>query len=72
MERITANKCEYCGKEDGYFEVHHIRKMKDVSKQKKEWQRQMIAMQRKTLVLCVKCHHKLHTGKLPDARYINI
>jgi len=72
LERIAANKCEYCGKEDGYFEVHHIKKMKDVSKQKKEWQRQMIAMQRKTLVLCVECHHKLHTGKLPDARYINI
>jgi len=69
-ERIAANKCEYCDKQDGYFEVHHIRKLKDVSKQKNGWQKQMIAMRRKTLVLCVECHDLLHAGRLPDKRQL--
>jgi retron-type reverse transcriptase len=68
-QRIAANECEYCGKQDGYFEVHHIRKLKDISKGKANWQKQMIAMRRKTLVLCVECHDKLHAGRLPDNRY---
>ena len=69
-KRIAAKKCEYCDKQDGYFEVHHIHKFKDISKQKTGWQKQMIAMKRKTLVFCVKCHDLLHAGKLPDKRYL--
>jgi len=67
-ERIAANECEYCGKQDGYYEIHHIRKLKDIAKKKKNWVKQMIAMQRKTMVLCVPCHDLLHSGKLPDNR----
>ena len=33
------------------------------------WEKLMIARQRKTLVLCVDCHHQLTKGKLPDRRY---
>lgn len=27
-QRLEAGKCEYCGREDGMIEIHHIRKTK--------------------------------------------
>ena len=50
-------------KETSDLEVHHVRKLKDL-KGKKWWEKQMIARQRKTMVLCKRCHVDLHTGKL--------
>jgi hypothetical protein len=44
---------------------HHIRKMKDVARGKHLWQQMMSARRRKTLILCVRCHQKLHAGTLP-------
>jgi group II intron reverse transcriptase/maturase len=64
-QRLQAQKCEYCGKEGGYFEVHHVRKLKDVRGQKEVWQQIMAAMRRKTIILCVDCHQQLHHGTLP-------
>lgn len=64
--RMEANRCEYCGKEGGYMEVHHIRALKDVKDGKQFWQRLMSAMKRKTMVLCVDCHKELHSRGLPD------
>jgi RNA-directed DNA polymerase len=61
--RLEAHLCEFCGKSGGYFEVHHIRKRKDV-KGKEAWERIMIARRRKTMVLCHECHDLLHAGKL--------
>ncbi len=46
----------------GYFEVHHVRKLKNV-KGKTFIERQQIALHRKTIVLCVECHHRRHAGK---------
>jgi len=69
IERLNAEMCEYCGATKGYFEVHHVRKLKDVSDGKSHWQQVMAAMQRKKLVLCVECHDQLHEGKLPDWRW---
>jgi group II intron reverse transcriptase/maturase len=68
IERMSARQCEYCGREDGYFEVHHIRKLSDIKEGKEKWQKRMIARRRKTLVLCVECHDLLHAGKLPSWR----
>ena len=68
-DRLMADICEYCGKSGGYFEVHHIRKLKDIAGKTKDWQRRMMERKRKTLVLCFHCHHDLHNGKLPDLRY---
>ncbi|MGK5094346.1 reverse transcriptase domain-containing protein [Deltaproteobacteria bacterium TL4] len=68
LERMNANQCEFCGRKDGYFEVHHVRKLADIKDGKENWQRLMIARRRKTLVLCVECHDLLHRGKLPDWR----
>jgi hypothetical protein len=69
-KRLSANLCEYCGKEGGYFEVHHVRKLKDVRKGKTAWQKQMAEMRRKTLILCINCHKELHRGNLKDWRQI--
>jgi hypothetical protein len=70
LSRMNANKCEYCEKEGGYFEVHHIRKLADIKEGKQPWEKLMIARKRKTLVLCVACHQNLTTGKLPDRRHL--
>jgi len=64
IQRIEARKCEYCGTTEGGFQVHHIRKLKDVNKGKYLWQQVMSWRRRKTLVLCVPCHQKLHAGVL--------
>jgi group II intron reverse transcriptase/maturase len=69
LRRWNAQECDICRKDEGYFEVHHIRKLKDTKDSKQKWQKLMIARKRKTLVLCVECHHLLHAGKLPDWRF---
>ena len=68
VEKMKRLQCEYCGKEKGYFEVHHVRKLSDIKDGKEPWQMHMIARRRKTLVLCVECHDLLHAGKLPAWR----
>jgi hypothetical protein len=65
IKRLNRGQCEYCETKQGPFEVHHIRKMKDVAKGKALWQQMMAAKNRKTLVLCQRCHHQLHAGTLP-------
>ena len=45
------------------FEIHHVRKLKDLSG-RKQWEIAMIGRKRKTMALCVYCHDKLHAGKL--------
>jgi group II intron reverse transcriptase/maturase len=64
FQRMAARECEYCGNTDGPFEVHHIRKLADVAKGKQLWQLTMARRQRKTLVMCVPCHQRLHAGTL--------
>jgi Reverse transcriptase (RNA-dependent DNA polymerase)/Type II intron maturase len=66
IRRLNTRQCEYCETIQGPFEVHHIRKLKDIKQGKTMWQRMMIARRRKTLVLCRSCHHLLHAGTLPD------
>jgi group II intron reverse transcriptase/maturase len=66
MKRLNKKQCEYCETTEGPFEVHHVRKLKDVAKGKAFWQRMMAARRRKTLILCWNCHHQLHAGTLPD------
>lgn len=63
IDRLKANKCEFCGKTDCEIEIHHVRKLKDL-KGKSYWEKFMIARKRKTLALCKECHEKLHRGKL--------
>jgi hypothetical protein len=64
ISRMEANKCEFCNTEVGPFEVHHVRKLRDIKDGKADWEKLMISRQRKTLVLCKNCHDKLHSGNL--------
>ena len=70
IKRLNRKQCEYCETTEGPFEVHHVRKLKDVAKGKAFWQRMMAARHRKTLVLCRSCHHQLHAGTLPDKEHL--
>lgn len=73
LDRINAKKCELCGvasEDSGQFEVHHVRKLKDI-KQKyarrgehiPPWMLAMSSLNRKTLVVCKTCHRLIHTGQ---------
>ncbi len=67
IKRLLANQCELC-KSTVDIEVHHIRKLADLKdkggKVVPGWKQRMAAMRRKTLVLCHRCHSRLHAGKL--------
>lgn len=49
------------------IEVHHIRKLADVAQKGKserpDWMKKMAARRRKTLVVCLECHHKIQYGR---------
>ena len=66
VERLLAQKCELCGATDK-IEVHHIRKLADLEQKGKserpDWMKKMAARHRKTLVVCLECHHKIHYGR---------
>lgn len=60
--RLKAKTCELCGSTDSEkYEVHHINKVKNL-KGKELWEQIMIAKKRKTMVVCYKCHRKIHNG----------
>ena len=68
IQRLQANECEICGSQE-HCEVHHIRKLSDLKnrwrgrREKPAWVTSMIALQRKTLVVCKECHVTIHSGK---------
>ena len=73
LDRLNANKCELCGYQSdspSQFEVHHIRKLRDI-KQKyhkrgkhiPNWVLAMATLNRKTLVVCKPCHRAIHSGQ---------
>lgn len=63
VQRLCAEKCEWCGRENAVIHMHHVRKLKDL-KGKTRWEWHMIARNRKTMALCENCHIALHSGKL--------
>lgn len=63
LDRLRANACEYCGRQDQPCEVHHVRRMRDM-KGSELWQQVAAARRRKRVVLCRPCHRALHAGKL--------
>lgn len=64
IERLLKDTCELCGAQ-GHIEMHHVRKLKDLSKKrtKPDWMKKMIRIRRKTLAVCSDCHKKIHSGK---------
>ena len=67
VQRLLADTCELCGSQE-QVEVHHIHALKDLKRrgrrEKPEWMKRMAARQRKTLVVCRKCHDDIHAGRL--------
>lgn len=68
IQRLLAESCERCGSRDN-VEVHHVRHLKDLQRkgrgEKPYWIQIMAARQRKTLVVCAKCHDDIHAGRRP-------
>ena len=66
LKRLLADQCELCGSTEN-IEVHHVRKLADLNvkgrKEKSVWAQIMATRNRKTLVVCQKCHNKIHNGK---------
>jgi group II intron reverse transcriptase/maturase len=73
VQRLRADTCELCGHE-GDCVVHHVRKLADLKtrwagREKPEWIRRMMALQRKTLIVCRPCHADIHAGRpIPNNR----
>lgn len=63
MDRLMAQQCESCGATDAPMEIHHARRMADVSHQSL-MARIKAARRRKRIVLCRSCHTALHAGEL--------
>ena len=62
---LDKYKCELCGSKEE-VEIHHIRGLKDLKRKgqapRPQWVEVMAARQRKTLVVCRKCHNEIHHG----------
>jgi hypothetical protein len=71
VQRLLADTCELCGSHQD-VEVHHIRALKSLRPHSKprdnppEWVKVMAARQRKTLLVCRKCHEDIHAGRNPQ------
>jgi group II intron reverse transcriptase/maturase len=65
VQRLLADFCELCGA-SGNGEIHHVRAMRKLheypGRPKPEWVKRMIALKRKTLVLCKRCHEATDHG----------
>ena len=63
--RLLADFCELCGSEED-VEVHHEQAMRKLheypGRPKPEWVKRMIALRRRTLVLCKRCHEAIEHG----------
>jgi len=68
VRRLSTNKCELCGSTE-LIEVHHVRKLADLKRRYSGrrapplWVQRMIALRRKTLVVCRACHQAITFGK---------
>ncbi len=72
LDRLNANRCELCNKVSNNskeFEIHHVRKLKDIKRKYAKrgntipnWVLAMSSLNRKTLVVCKKCHRDIHNG----------
>jgi len=67
IARLNAVKCQLCGAEGVPLENHHIRRMADLKRKdgrkRPAWKKLMIAMKRKTLTVCERCHTDIHAGR---------
>jgi hypothetical protein len=66
IHRLVAGRCEICERTEN-LEAHHIRKLADLNRpgrpDKPAWMHLMAMRQRKTLVICRRCHEDIHAGR---------
>src|SRR6266513_658000 len=65
VHRLLAGFCELCGSPKD-VEVHHVQAMRKLheypGRPKPAWVKRMIALKRKTLLLCKRCHEATEHG----------
>ena len=61
FQRLQANRCEWCGVETSDLVVHQVRSLKEL-KGEKPWDILMRKINRKTLIVCQKCHDMIHNA----------
>lgn len=58
-QRLNAHVCELCGTGSAdLYEVHVVRNMNELGDS--DWERVMKKLRRKTLVVCSRCHERIH------------
>ncbi len=58
-QKLNAHVCELCGNHtEDLLEVHVVRNLNELGNS--WWEQKMVAMRRKTLVVCSCCHKKIH------------
>jgi hypothetical protein len=65
VQRLKAQECELCDSQKK-IEVHHIKKLSTLVRKgttKTAWQKQTMARNRKTLIVCQECHGNIHYGR---------
>jgi group II intron reverse transcriptase/maturase len=70
LKRLAADVCDLCGgpwDSTNPLEVYHVKKLKDIKQKYAKrgpdippWVLRMSSLQRKTLVVCQKCHEEIH------------
>lgn len=61
LTRFSKDYCELCGEIKPGTTVHHVRKLSELSGVT-EWEQKMLAMNRKTLIVCENCFSKIISG----------
>jgi Type II intron maturase len=65
VDRLRARTCEVCSQTDAPLEVHHVRRLKDVS-ERKLGVKIRAARARKRIAVCHDCHQAIHNGRLQE------
>jgi hypothetical protein len=64
----SEDELTHLGPQLGRIEAHHIRKLANVQPEGRralpDWKKRMIAIRRKTLIVCTECHDNIHAGRL--------
>jgi len=58
--RIKASRCELCGREHVPVSAHQVKRLRDLTGNR-PWERVMLKMRRKTLIVCDECHRAIHS-----------
>ena len=63
VTRIKKRRCELCGEYTTEPEIHQVKKLKEL-KGETDWEKKMLEIRRKTLIVCPDCHKRIHADKL--------